>query len=283
LISRVARTLSLLVAGLAVLGCTADRERAEDPPRLLSFSPPITRILVQLGEGAHIVGVDPDSRRISGLGAVRVVAEPSEADPERLVELHPTLAFAVRDEAHRALFETLRAGGIEVREFAPTTMADVVSIHREISALVGRASEADALVLGLKRDLAGISVAVRGGPRPNVALVVRREPLSVAGRGSLLHDMIEIAGGQNLFESFAAPATEITLEALEASAPDVLIDASLTGAPDATERGFWSRFAWVRRVEYLPGRLVSLPALNVVRRARAIQERLYPGGVNSDS
>jgi hypothetical protein len=56
-----------------------------------------------------------------------------------------------------------------------------------------------------------------------------------------------------------------------------------TGGREEIERGFWGRFAWVRRVGYLPSRLVSLPALNVVRRARAIQERLYPDGVNSDS
>jgi len=61
-----------------------------------------------------------------------------------------------------------------------------------------------------------------------------------------------------------------------------VIDASLSDGPDATEREFWQQFPRVRRVEYLPGRFASLPALDVVRRARTIQERLYPAGVGAD-
>jgi hypothetical protein len=106
-----------------------------------------------------------------------------------------------------------------------------------------------------------------------VALVIRCDPLTVVGGAGLIHETLELAGAENVFHEPGLEARTITARELAERAPEVVLDASRAGPAPAC----FDAAAWGARVEWLPARLATLPALDLVARVRSLHEILYPG------
>jgi ABC-type Fe3+-hydroxamate transport system substrate-binding protein len=273
----------LLIAALP-LACG---EAAEPPPagelRVISLAPSITRILKALGAQESLVAVDSYSRAVVDLDGVASVGGLYAPDLERAIELRPTLVLAVETAQQHTFLEVLRARGVRVESIAPYSLAEHLESIEAIGVWVGRGAEARAVVERIRRDLDAIAARAPSdvASRPRVAMIVEREPLYVAGRGSFVHDLIEIAGGHNAFDDLAAPFPQVSFEALAERAPALLIDATavaLSGEAAAAEaRSFWARFVPGGRVEVLPSPDVALPGVHLASSA-AILRRMIAAG-----
>ena len=76
-----------------------------------------------------------------------------------------------------------------------------------------------------------------GGTRPGVLLVFGREPLALrniyaSGGVGFLHDLIEVAGGANVFADVRRESVQATTELILARAPDVIIELRPEGSAD---------------------------------------------------
>ncbi len=243
--------------------------------RVISLSPSISGVLVALGAGDALVGSDRFSRELPGLGGVPSLGGLFAPDLERTVELRPTLVLGVASAQQRPFFEQLRARGVSVHEFDPHTLPEVLASFKEIARLVGRDSAGELLVAGIRRDLGRIAAATGENTRPSVALVVNREPLYIVAGGSFVSELIRIAGGENVFGDLEAPYPQVGLETLAERQPDVLIDTTYPPLDDdSAARRYWSRFAWIGRVELIPTGLVTVPGAELASAARLIQTAL---------
>ena len=63
---------------------------------------------------------------------------------------------------------------------------------------------------------------------------VWNEPLYTIGGGHLISEAIAVCGGENVFASLTIPAPSVTVEAVIAAAPDVIV-----GGDDAGKRPPW--------------------------------------------
>src|SRR4029450_11584633 len=83
-------------------------------------------------------------------------------------------------------------------------LADVTMTVRAIGARIGSIERAETLATQMERSIAAIRESVANLPHPRTILVFEREPSSLrnisasAGYG-FLHDMLEAAGGEDLF------------------------------------------------------------------------------------
>lgn len=282
---RVLRRLALGVAALAAglwLGCGPEARPLADDPRIVSLSPAITLVLLALGARDEIVAVDRFSRELSGLEAVPSLGGLFSPDLERAVELRPSLVLAVDSAEQRTFFDQLRARGVRVEEIEAYTLAEVLESFRRIGGFVGREAEADALVARVRGELAEIAASVEGLPPRSVVIVLEHDPLYVAGRGAFVHDLIEVAGGVNVFGDLDKPYPRVSLEALAERAPEIILDTCLdsTGGVQAEEevRAYWQRFGWVRRVEPFPAGAATLPGPNLSQGARLLRDRIHAVG-----
>lgn len=265
------RRLAELWLSLFLLVCASGRSLAADELRIISLSPSTSAILVALGAGEAVVGSDRFSRELPGLERAASLGGLFTPDLERTVELEPTLVLGVRSEQQRWFFEHLRARGIETHEVEPKKLAEVLDTYRTIADLVGRPAAGQALVARVGRELEQIRSEAANRPRRSVALVVHREPLYVVGGGSFVSELIDAAGGQNVFADLAAPYPQVSLEALAERRPDVLVDTTL---PERAERSealhYWTRFSWVRRVELIPTGVLTVPGPDLASAARLL-------------
>jgi ABC-type Fe3+-hydroxamate transport system substrate-binding protein len=129
-------------------------------------------------------------------------------------------------------------------------LADVGRIGRLLGRVSGRESAADSVAAAFDADLAAATTAP-AGRRPKVLLLVWEQPPMTIGRGSFLNELVERAGGVNLFEDVTSSAGTVSIEAVASRDPDLIL--TTTAGPAAfADRPEWQAVRAVRERRFLP-------------------------------
>lgn len=251
---------------------------AEPARRVVSMNPSLTRMLLALGAGDVLVGIDDFSARaeprVASLPRVGGLYSPSL---EAVVALRPDLVALVPSLEQRDFRRQLEALGVPVLVLDPVRFDEVLHSIAALGARVGRTDAARTRIEEIRRTRDAVRRATAGLPRPRTVFVLQREPLFVVGSGSFLDEMIALAGGQNLGAALDETWPRSSLEWLVAAAPDVILDSDDDAQP-AVE--FWARWPSLpavreRRVVALEEGVVTLPGPDLDRALRTIARALH--------
>jgi iron complex transport system substrate-binding protein len=218
------KTGHFLLLFLLAVGTTSAQIR---PTRIISVVPAATEILFALGAGPRVVAVSsfdhepPDVNQLPRVGALM------DPDVERILSLKPDL-IVIYGSQHDLAQQMSRAG---IPQFA-FVHGGVSDILTTITALGERTDTRDAakrLVASIRSRLDAISARVAGKPRPRTLIVFGRDPgalrnLYASGGIGFLHDMIEAAGGADVFADVKRESVQATSETLITRAPEVIIE-----------------------------------------------------------
>jgi iron complex transport system substrate-binding protein len=216
------------------------------PRRIVSLVPSVTEILFAVGAGDILVGVTdfcdypPEARRKPHVGGMLA------PNLETLVTLKPDLVVATPSGNERETFDQLDRLGIAVYLVDPLTVRDVLKLVTDLGSLTGHRERAAAVDQDLGRRIAAVRERVRGRPEPRVLYVLWPEPLIVPGKGSLVSDLIALAGGVSVTADQARGYPRMSLEAAVGRAPEVVILASHGSRTGPVVREQW------RRLESMP-------------------------------
>jgi iron complex transport system substrate-binding protein len=277
--------LALVTSGLLVAPALAQTPGR----RVVSLVPSATEAVFAMGAGSLMVGVGtfdafpPEVSRLPRIGALL------DPDVERILSLRPDLmiCYASQTELHGQLARA----GIRLFKYKHGSLADVSATIRELGDAIGRHREGDALATSVEHGLAAVRARVAGEARPRVMLVIGRESgslrtIQVSGGYGFLHDLVEAAGGANVFAEVKRESLGVSTETVLARAPEVIIElkyAETLGAEDqARELAAWQALPGVpairdRRVRLLSGGTFVVPGPRVVATAEAFARILHPG------
>jgi ABC-type Fe3+-hydroxamate transport system substrate-binding protein len=194
------------------------------PGRIVSLIPSITEILFAIGAGDRVVGCTIYCTQPPE-GVATKVRVGGEKNPklELIRDLGADLVIANVEENVREHVETLRAWGIPVHVTYPRTVADGIRLVGELGALLEagpRARELEA-ELRARHDLVRAAAA---GRRPcRVFCPIWRKPYMTINRDTYIHDMLAVAGGENVFADRAKRYPEITLDEVATSGAEVIL------------------------------------------------------------
>lgn len=261
----------------------------DGPLRLVSLAPSLTEIVFALGRGDWLVGVTEFSDYPPAAGSKPRIGGPMTPDLERVVQLRPDLVLATTEGNPRDKVAEITRLGIPVFAVKPDGYAGVLASIRTLGRLLRAEVEAAALSQEMERRTAAIRRAVGGRPRPRVLYLVWTDPLIAAGPSTFIHDLIGMAGGENVVRERAVPYPRLSWEEVLVSAPEVILVATHVGGGDRPLNGggwnAWPSIPAVRtgRIIALPGDTIHRPGPRVVdgleRLARAIHpEAFLPGG-----
>jgi cobalamin transport system substrate-binding protein len=229
---------------------------AAPPKRIVSLVPSVTEILYALGAERRLVGVTdfcdfpPEARTQPKVGGM--VAPSLEA----IVALKPDLVIATTEGTREDTVTQLSRLKIAVYLVAAHQVADVTSLIRRLGELTGSESAAAPLVARLEQRIEAVKKAVGPQARPRVLYVLWPEPLIVPGRGALVTELIQIAGGQSLTADDPDAWPRYSLEAAVARSPEVILLANHGAGTGAVEVEKWRRLASLPAVK--SGRLISV-------------------------
>ena len=249
--------LSLLFA--TALATASDAVAAAPARRIVSMNPSLTRILVAIGAKDALVGVDEFSARAepaaASLPRVGGLYSPSL---ESVVALQPDLVVLVPSLEQREFRTRLSSLSLSVREFDPVRFEQVLDTIRELGRLVGHEAEATARIDAIRRAQDVVQRAVAGRAKLRAVLVLQREPLFVAGRGSFLDEMLAMAGARNLGAELGETWPRTSVEWLVGAGPEVILDSDSDPAPAAR---YWAQ--WPSLPAVAQGRVVAVDAGDV--------------------
>ena len=193
------------------------------PRRIVSLVPSTTELLCALGLADALVGVTVycvEPREV--VRAKTRVGGEKDPDLALIRALAPDLVVANIEENTRESVEALRAAGIRVWLTYPRSIAESLTMIRELGDVTG-AVEAAAALLG---ELSPLHAAVRArlaGRRPTpVFYPIWREPWMTVGRDTYIHDLLATCGGANVFGDRDRYPT-IALDEVAARSPEVVL------------------------------------------------------------
>ena len=288
---RRACTALIAIAVMAVaLGAAPSPSSTHAPAnRLVSLVPAVTEMLFALDAGDDVVGVGsydrypPEALKKPKVGAL------VDPDFERILSLKPTLVVVYATQTD--LIARLSRAGIATYQYELAGLPNVTATIRSLGERIGRGVEGRTLADRIERELAEIRRKVAGKPRPRTALIFGREAgtlrgIYASGGIGFMHDMLEAAGGEDIFADVKRQSLQATTEMLLARAPEVIIEAypSEGWPPDkiARERDVWRALPSLpavrnNRVYVLSDDRLSVPGPRVVEGVRALARVLGTG------
>lgn len=228
------------------------------PGRIVSTVPNATEILFALGFGDRVVGVSSFCRYPAEARTRTKVGSFASPDLERIVALKPGLVAVQKLPSD--IRGKLEGFGMRVLEVRHGSVKETLESIEQIAAACGDAKRGTALGAKIRSEFDAIRARVSGRPRQGMTFIVGRnagkvEGLIAVGPGSYLNDLIEIAGGRNVFSDALAAYPKVNIESLAARNPDVIVDmgdmAPEGGLPERQRAeivAMWSKFPLLRAV-----------------------------------
>jgi iron complex transport system substrate-binding protein len=201
---------------------------------------------------------------------------------EAVVATRPNLVVLYASAANRAAADRFAALGIATLVLKLDLASDLTRGARLIGQLAGASAAADSLVAAFDSSLGAVAArtAARssGGRRPRLYVDAWASPPMTVGRGSFLTEVIRAAGADNVFEDLAASSATVSLEAIAARDPDVILIMATDTAhvPDLATRPGWRVVRAVRegRVVVVPWSLYGRPSPRLPAAAADLAARL---------
>ena len=216
---------------------------AASAERIASLIPATTELLFALGAGSRVVGRTKwcdwpaEATRVANLG------DGIGPNVEAILGAEPDLVLLYLSARNTEAAERLRSMGI------PTLLlrTDSFEDFRRTALLLGRAAglgePAESLVAAFDSGLAAVDRSDRPGA-PKVLILAWDQPPMTIGRGSFLHELVERAGGRNIFADLTTPDAPVSLEAIAERAPDLVLTTS--ESPAFARRPEWRVIPAVR-------------------------------------
>jgi iron complex transport system substrate-binding protein len=229
---------------------------AAPPQRIVSLVPSVTELIFALKGEPRLVGrtdfcdYPPAVREKPSVGGMLA------PNLETIVALKADLVLATSAGNREETVAQLDRLGIPTYVVNATTIKDVKDVIARLGALTERPDAVAPLIARVDERIAAIRKAVAPFSPPRVLYVVWPEPLIVPGREAMVTELIRLAGGQSVTAEYRSDYPRVSLEAVLAAAPEVIVLArhgSLTG-PIPREK--WERFAGLPAVKM--GRLHSV-------------------------
>ncbi len=253
---------------------------AAEPQRIVSLVPSMTEILFALGLGDRVVGNTTFCDYPEEAKSVEKVGEFANIDLEKVVGLSPDLVL-VTSLHYQTVAPALRERGVTVAMFEATDIEGVLAQILTIGRLTGQSEEAQALVGELQGRLDAVAAKVAGARRPRVFWELDALLYSV-GKSSIIGDMIDHAGGDNIGNQLEGEWPQFNMEALVAADPEVVFLADHDFGETAEKvkaRAGWAGLSAVKNdriIEVDDINLVSRPGPRIAEAVEYIAASLHP-------
>jgi len=258
---------------------------ARAPQRIVSLVPALTETLFAIGAGPQVVGVSsydqfpPEVKKLPQVGALL------DPDTERILALRPDLVITYGSQLN-AEAQFARAG-IRTYSYRHGGIATVLESLRDLAMLTGHRADGERVARDLQARFDAVRARVRGRRRPRTMVVFEHDPgtlrsMFVSGGIGFLHDMLDIAGGEDVFGDVKRESVQPSMETLISRAPEVIVEirGNLPSNIDA-ERRAWLALTTVPavkngRVHFLAGEYLVVPGPRVAQGVEAFARTLHP-------
>ena len=249
------------------------------PERIVSIGPSITEFLFALGAGPRVVGVDDFSDEPAAAAQLEKVGG-IKVNFEKVVSLRPDLVLSVKFSD--GTIERLAGAGLLVLVVDPQSAGDVA----RTAILLGQATGSDGNVMArdIERRIDAVRSKTASAPKPRVYHEIdASDPTKIftVGPGSYIHDLIGIAGGQNIGARAGSAYPQLSAEEILRGDPEIIVlaAADYSAKPEqVAARAGWSVISAVKngRIVTIAPNLINRPGPRVGEAAEVYAKLVHP-------
>ncbi len=261
------------------------------PRRIVSTAPSITETLFALGLGDHVVGVSNYCHYPAVTAKIPKIGTYMQPSIEAILALKPDLLIMQKTAIHsKSRFEPYHLNVLEVSQ---NSIAEIQQSITTIGGATGVADRARSLNQRITTQLAAVRAKAATKPPVSVVFVVGRTPgalegIVAVGSHNYLTEMMELAGGRNIFNDSKVPYAKISAEEILARSPQVILDmgdmSDPTGITEEHKQSvvkLWNRYPTVaavrdKRVYAVASDIFVVPGPRVIELAHALAHLLHP-------
>ena len=241
--------------------------------RIVTLAPHLTELAYAAGAGEKLVGVARHSDYPPAAARIPQVGDAVRVDTEAVLALKPDLVLAWRSGNPPAEVGRLEQIGLPVLATEPARLSDIPRLLRAIGTLAGTGGHAQMAATDFEGEIQTLRERYAKARRIRVFYVIWHKPLLTVNGAHLISEILSLCGGENVFADLGQLTPHVTLEALIAAKPEVM----LGGASAGGEKGFadqWRAVA-VPPLRDLPARyinpdLIQRPTPRIVAGVKAV-------------
>jgi iron complex transport system substrate-binding protein len=207
-------SVALVVLFLS-LGCTQTGGGVPKRGGIITMAPHLTETVFALGQGSRVIAVGSFDDYPPEVAALPKVGGYIDPNLEKIAMLAPELIIVPGKDQKVTDFAAMK--GISVLNVNMDSLAGIDSGIEQIGLRLGCEREATALRARIKNELDEVRNAVRGLSRPKVLIITMRQDhdlssLYTANRNSFVSELVDCAGGDNVFADAATTYLEASKE-----------------------------------------------------------------------
>jgi iron complex transport system substrate-binding protein len=226
----------LLAAGAAqsqAVSIEDDRGRAVrlagPAQRVVALAPSLAELAFAAGAGGQLVGVARFSDFPPAARRIRQVGDAARVDLERVVALKPDLILAWKSGNSPADVARLESLGYPAFVSEPARLADIPRLLKAIGALAGTQSTAGAAAAEFERAVGALRGRYSVARKVRVFYLIWHRPLLTVNGAHMISDVAALCGGENVFADVAQLTPNVSLEAVIAAKPEVILGGGSAG------------------------------------------------------
>jgi cobalamin transport system substrate-binding protein len=258
---------------------------ASPAARVVSTAPADTEIAFALGAGGKLAAGTTYDDYPAAARALPKIGDFQNPSVERIVAFKPDLVLATSG-IQAKLRDKLESLGIQVYVVDPTTLDALYTDLTNLGQLMGTQDQTRQVVDGMKATAAGIEQKIAaaksqaGYTTPKTLLEIWGKPLMVAGKGTLIDDLITLAGGQNVGDAAGSGFPTFSTEVLLQQDPTVYIATvgSQSTPGQIAQRPGYSALTAVKQghVYTIEDNLVVRPGPRIIEGLQQFAQMIHP-------
>jgi len=251
---------------------------AQPARRIVSLAPHVTELIYAAGGGDRIVGTvsysdyPPQAREIPRVGDNKAL------DLERIAALKPDLIVVWRHGNAQKQTDRLRALGMPLFFSEPRKLEGIPDNLEKLGTLMGTEPVANRAATDFRQQVDSLRKTYATRAPVTVFYQVWQQPLMTLNGQHMVSDLLALCGGKNLFAKEAPLVPTVSVEAVVAGNPEVMITAGMGATrPDKPLADFsmWEKWKQVTAVArnnlfVVDGDLVNRAGPRVVKGAAEI-------------
>ncbi|GAF21682.1 LOW QUALITY PROTEIN: vitamin B12 ABC transporter, B12-binding component BtuF [Bacillus sp. JCM 19047] len=250
------------------------------PETIISILPSNTEIIFALGQGDKVIGVSDTDVYPEEVTEIEVVAE---------YEIHMlngclnwTLILLLGMTMVQMRWHSLNDVGLPAFAIdSAQTMADIFEDIQTIADVLAVPEEGERLIAEMKAEFDEIAEAVADVEKRSVYFEISPSPdIWTLGAGTFQHEMLEIAGLENVFSDVEGWTSISDEEVVERNPELIYTTVNYTDDPleDIRQRDGWSTIEAIQQdqLEQMPPDIMDRPGPRIAEATRVLAETAYP-------
>jgi iron complex transport system substrate-binding protein len=252
------------------------------PQRIVAMAPSLTEILYYLRLEDRIVGVTKFSYYPLEAKKKPKIGSYINVSVERIISLNPDLAIGTADGNRPHVVKILEQAGIPVYIVNPRKVSDVMGTIAALGQLCGVGKRGSELASQLEARVNRVLEKTSALRRPLVFLQINVKPIMTVNRNTFHHDVIRLAGGENMAQDEPITYPRMSLEAIIRRRPEVIIISSMErgGAFEGVRKSWmkWPSIPAVKsgRVHLIDSDLLDRPSPRMVEGLETMAGMIHP-------